>query len=162
MAAPTPTARITPTGRFLGDGHQTLVTFSLDPDILLWEKSITPPGLEADDLNDTTNMHNVQYRTKSPRALITMTDSTFTAQYDPAVYPLIELIINRPQVITEHFPDGSSICYFGVLKSFIPGELAEGTVPEATCTIVPTNQDPTTCAEEGPVWTPGSGTASSC
>lgn len=162
MAAPTPTARTNPPGRKLGDGYKTLVTFSLDPDIDLWEKSVTPPGLEADDLNDTTTMHNTQYRTKSPRHLITLTENTFTALYSPAVYPEIEAILNRPQVVTHHFPDGSSLCYFAVLKSFVPGELVEGTPPEATVTIVPTNQDPITCDEEGPVFTPGSGTALSC
>lgn len=162
MTAPTPTARATPGGRKLGDGFPITITFSLDPDLEIHEKEITPAGLEGDDLLDTSNQHNSQYRTKSPRSLITMTDCTITCYYDPVAMTSIEAMINKPQTITETMPDGSTICYYGVIKSFMRGAMSEGTVPTATITVVPTNQDPTTCTEEGPVYTPGTGTAPSC
>lgn len=161
MTAPTPTARSTPGGRKLGTGFPITIAFSLDPDISIWEKSVTPMGIEGDDPNDTTNMHNDTWRTKSPRTLMTGTDVTITCQFSPGTMVQMEAIINVPQVITEHYPDGASICYYGFVKSYIPGDMTEE-VPESTVTIIPTNQDPITCAEEGPVYSPGSGTASSC
>ena len=159
MAAPTPTAPQAPSGRKLGDGYRTSITLSLAPTIALWVKSVTPPGLEGDEPNDTTTMENDKYRTKSPRALQTMTDMTYTCAWDPIVYSTIDDYINISQTITITFPDRSTVCFYGIVRSFMPGELVEGTQPEATVTITPTNQDPTTCEEEGPVYTAGTGTA---
>lgn len=162
MTAPSPTARVTPSGRRLGDGHPTKVTFAADTNIELWETSVTPPGIEGDDPNENATMHSSAWRTKSPRALKTMTDMTFTAQYDPVVYNSVAALVNVPTTVTVTFPDGSTLAFYGFLKAFAPNELTEGTQPDAEITVVPTNMDPTTCAEEGPVYTAGSGTSSSC
>ena len=162
MAAPTPSARIAPTGRKLGDGYQTLVAVASDTNMSFWENSITPPGLMADPPVDTTSMLNTRYHTFSPGTLITMTEFQMTGFYDPALYSSIVTIINVPTTITVHFPDGSSVCFYGYVKDFKPNALERGKPPDATITVQPTNQDPTTCNEEDPVYTAGSGTASSC
>lgn len=158
MAAPSAATRLSPGGTKLGDGFRTLVTLSSDTNIELWEKSVTPPGIQGDDPTDTTTMQNTTWRTKSPRGLATLTDMTFTAQYDPVIYQSIIAILLDNITITIQFPDHSTLAFYGFVQSFIPGELVEGTPPEATITIVPTNQDPTTCDEEGPVYTAGAGT----
>jgi hypothetical protein len=158
MTAPVKTARITPTGTRLDDGYQTLVAFAADPDVKIWEKSITPPGLDGLDAIDITTMHNETYRTFAPRALITMTESSFTGAYDASSYNQIVALINVETTITIHFPDGSSIAFYGFLKNFQPNELVEGAQPEATCSFVPTNRDPITHAEEAPVYDAGTGT----
>lgn len=162
MTAPAPSTRVTPNGRRLGDGYQTLVTLAADTAIDLWEKSVKPPGVQGEDALDTSNQHNVRWRTKSPRRLITLTDFTFTAFYDPGVYVSILDVINVRTTVTVLFPDGSTLAFYGFLKSFEPDNLEDGTQPTATVTIVPTNQDPTTCSEEGPVYTAGTGTSPSC
>ena len=151
MTAPSATARQSPGGIKLTDGYQTLVTFESDPDVELYEMSVTPPGLDGGDAIETTTMHNVTFRTMSPRALKTLTEMSFSAMYDPIVYSNLLNLINVETTITITLPDGGTYAFFGFLKSFEPNTLEEGTPPEATCTIVPTNQDPTTKGEEAPV-----------
>jgi len=159
MTAPVTTARGTPVGVNLGDGFSTKIAFSLDADILLWEKTVQPTGLDGGDMIDVTTMHNVTYRTMRPRALITLTEHTFVAAYDPVVYDQIIAILNVEGDITLHFPDTDTLDFFGVLRLFIPSEHSEGSQPEATVTVTPTNVDPISGDEEGPVMTGTTGTS---
>lgn len=158
MAAPTPATRSTPSGRPLGDGHQTLVAFTSDQNIEFWEQEVTPPGLDAGDALVITTMHNTRWRTKHAPALVDMTDMTIMVAYDPVLYTAILALLGVNTTVTVHFPDHSSLAFYGYLKSFEPDALKENEQPKATITVVPTNADPTTCAEEGPVYTDGPGT----
>lgn len=133
------TARTTPTGDRLDDGYQTLIAFAADADVDLWEKTVQPPGVEGGDEVDTTTMHNETWRSRAARALKTLTNSSMTVAYDPAVYDQILSLINVNGWITVHFPDGSTLDFVGFLKNFTPNDLSEGAQPEATCEIVPTN-----------------------
>ncbi len=155
---PTPTVRSAPAGLKLEDGFSTKITVALDPDISFWEKTVKPSGFDGGDAIETTTMHNVKLRTMAPRQLKTLTQMTCTAAYDPDIYNQIYVIINRKTTITVRFPDGSTLAFFGYVKSFEPNDLSEGNFPEATVTIVPTNVDPTTGAEADPVLTSVSGT----
>lgn len=150
MAAPTPTARETPTGLKLKDGFSSLVTITSLPNISLWEVSAKPPGLDGGDAINTTTMHNTTYRTMAPRALKTLTESTFKAAYDPGVISTLVGLINVETTFTQDFADGSTWAYYGYLKAFEPDELVEGTMPLATVTVVPTNWDPSGQVEAGP------------
>ena len=152
MAAPTLTARQDPTGIKLVNGWKSLYAFARVPAINLWEMDPTPPGWEGGDAIDTTTQHNDILRTKSARGLLEMTDGSFSAAYDPLCYTQIRSLINQEGSITQHFPDGSTLTFYGYLKSFIPGPLVEGEMPTADCTIICTNQDPDTYTEELPVY----------
>ncbi len=158
MAAPSATARGTPSGIKLEDGMFSKVTFAGNPTISLWEKTAKPPGCDGGDAIDQTTMHNATYRTAASRALITLTGASFKAAYDPNVYTSIISQINSEQVITQRFWDGSTLAYYGFLKSFEPDEMQEGSQPEATVMIVPTNFDPVNKVEAGPTVTSVSGT----
>lgn len=158
MAAPVATARGTPSGIKLDDGYQTLVTIGTDATASFWEKTVNPPGLDGGDAIDTTTMHNTTYRTFAPRQLITMTEMSCKGAYDPNVYTTFLSLINVETTITVTFPDGSTLAFYGFLRNFEPDELSEGTQPEATFTIQPTNQDPTTGVEEAAVFTNVAGT----
>lgn len=151
MAAPTPIVRQMPTGQRMDDGYQSLIAFEDDPDILFWEKGITPPGLDGGEAIPTTTMHNTVWRTFSPMALITLTPMTTRVAWDVDLYTEIEALINDEQSISVHLPSGQSYSFFGFLQRFEPGELVEGTQPEATITIVPTNYDPVNGVEAAPV-----------
>ena len=151
MAAPVAGTRSDPTGIKLDDGYRTLVAFSANPAISFWEKSITPPGLDGGDPIDTTTMHNDRWRSMAPRALITMTEFEMEAAYDPVLYDDMLDLLNVNTTVTVIFPDGSTLAFYGFLRSFEPGELVEGEQPTATIMVVPTNQDPTTGTEEAPV-----------
>ena len=154
MAAPTHTARSSrvPSGIKMDDGYQTLIAFNRAPTIGFWEKTVKPPGLDGGDKIDTTTMHNADWRTFAPRALVTMTDMQTTVAYDPVIYDtVVQVLLNAEGSITVHFPDGSYVSFFGFLKSFEVNDHVEGQQPEATVMITPTNQDPTTGTEQGPV-----------
>ena len=169
MAAPVVASVMgTPEGIKLDDGYQTIISFALDPNISLWEKTVQPPGLDGGDAVDTTTMRNTTYRTSYPRALVTMTDMSITAAYDPIM--LIRVVggtvdvdsypglINKPTTITVEFPDGSKWAFFGFLRSFTPQDHEEGTQPTATVVITPMNQDPSSHTEESPVLENAAGT----
>ncbi len=147
----TPTARQTPSGIHLEDGHGTLVTFAADPDVSLWEKNVTPPGVDGGDAIEQTTMHNTTWRPMAPRQLKTLTEFEMTCAYDPGVITQLVSLINVETTVTVTFNDGTTWAFYGFLKSFEPEELSEGEQPTASCTVVPTNRDPTTGAESGPV-----------
>lgn len=138
---PSGTSRATPTGNPMGDGYSTKITIAADTDIDFWEKTVTPPGLDGGDPVDTTTMYNLRYRTLRARNLQTVTEVSATVAYDAAVYSQIQAVINVETTITITFPAGDTVAFYGYLRSFIPGEIAEGAQPEATITIQPTNWD---------------------
>lgn len=152
MAAPTRTARITPTGTPLKDGFRTLITFAADADVLLWEKGVKPPGQDGGEAIPQETMHSVQWRRMAPRTLVTLTESTFRAAYKPASYNSALSIINVETVVTIDWPDGTWMAFYGFLRTFEPDELVEGTQPEATCAITPTNWDYVNSVEAGPAF----------
>jgi hypothetical protein len=157
MAAPTPTARQTPAGRKLKDGFKATITFKRFPAIRLWEKSVTPPGWDGGDAIDTTTMHNSDLRTMYPRSLVTLTEASGTVAYDPKAYDEIRQAINVNDEITITYSDGSTLAFWGWLRTFEPSELQEGEFPEAEITITPSNVDDDD-AEQFPVMTEIAGT----
>lgn len=158
MAAPTPTARVTPDGIELKDGYQTLITIAVDSNINFWEKTVKPPGFDGGDKIDITTMHNTLYRTFIPRALLTLTEVTTTALYDPILYDEAIAACNVATTITVRFTDLSTIAFFGYLRLFDPQDVEEGSPPECQITIEPTNYDPANNVEEAPVMTLVAGT----
>lgn len=162
MAAPSATARQDPGGVQMVTGWPALVTFELDPDIELFEKMVTPPGIETGELTELTNQHNSIWKTYAPQGLLRLTDMSFTAGYDPSVYYSIRTVAGKNQGVTLWWPNTDSLAFYGVLRSFVPGQMQQGQPPEATVTISPTNADPDDCTEQGPVWTNGTGTANPC
>lgn len=159
MAAPATTARSTPAGRFLRDGYQTLIAFSRYPTVQFWEKTVQPPGLNGGDPIDITTMHNEDVKTKAARQLYDLTPSKTRVAYDPKCYTQILTLLNDDTgSVTVHFPDGSTLDFYGYVMNFEPAELREGEQPEADVTIVPTNFDRTNNVEASPVLTEVAGT----
>lgn len=151
MAAPTATTRQTPAGVMLKNGYKALITFTLKPNVALWEKSVKPSGFDGGELIDITTMHNTRTRTGYPRALYKSTDVTGKAAYDPEVKNQIKGMVNIPQTITVRYRDGSTDAFYGVLRMAEFEELQEGTHPEMTYTVSPTNWDDTNQVEAEPV-----------
>lgn len=147
MANPSGTARVTPTGTPMGDGFSTKITIGADPNITFWEKTVTPPGVDGGDPVETTTMFNTTWRTMRARQLKTLTEVSATVAYDAAVYDEIVTQVNNETTITVKFPAGDTIAFYGYLRSFTPGEIAEGSQPEATIVIQPTQWDTGSSAE---------------
>lgn len=141
MAAPSATPRVDPAGLLLEDGYRSVITFATDTNLELWEKTVQPPGMDGGDAIDITTMHNDVWRTAASRALVTLTDSTAVCAYDPVCYTSLLALLNVHTTITHTFPDGSTVAYYGFLRSVEFAELVEGTQPEVTITITPTNRD---------------------
>lgn len=135
----------------IDDGHGTLITFA-EGTLSIWEKSTTPPGYEGGGATDTSTHYNETWRTRAPKVLKTLTDSTLTAAFDPAAYSELLAQVNVNQLITVTFPDGDTIAFWGWIDRFIPGEFVEGEQPTAEVTIIPSNQD-ASGAEIAPVYT---------
>jgi hypothetical protein len=125
----------------IDDGHSTYITFANLPDIHLYEKEVTPPGVNGGGAIDTTTMRNEAWRTMSPKQLKTMSQIKATVAYATDVYPDVIAQINVNQEITIHFPNGASIDIWGWLDEFTPGNNAEGAQPTASITVIPSNHD---------------------
>lgn len=126
----------------LDDGFKTIVTFANAPTIKLYEKEVTPPGLDGGGEIDTTTMRNTLWRTRHPKALITLSEMSFTSAYDPVVFTdLLSSVLNTNQLITVTFPDLSTLQFWGWLDKFTPNAHVEGEQPTAECTIIPSNQN---------------------
>lgn len=158
MTAPAHTTRVTPPGIKLTDGFSSLFAFSADPDVNLWEVSIKPPGVDGGEPIETTTMHNVTYETSAPRSLQKLTPMTGKCAYDPGVWTQLKAMINVEQAITQHWPDGSKLSFYGFLKSLEYDELQRGTMPMGSFTIIPTCTDPSDGGEEDPVYVDVAGT----
>ncbi len=158
MTAPTNTPRMAPVGVRLTDGFSTTIAFAADDNVSFWEATVQAPGLDGGDPIETTTMHNTTWRQMNARSLITLMPITVTAAYDPFVYDQIIALINVEGAVSIAFPDGDTLDFFGFLQTFEPDALEEGTMPEASLTITPTNTDPVTGDEETPVLTATTGT----
>lgn len=159
MAVPATTPISAPAGIRLGDGYSTRIKFAADTDVSFWEKTIPPPGLDGGEAIDNTTMVNTAWRTFAPRALVTLTEFSFSAAYDPNAYNnILDNLLNVEGAITVHFPDLSTIDFYGFLRMFEPQDHEEGTQPEANVTIRPTNYDPVNNVEAAPVLTSVAGT----
>lgn len=129
------------------DGFATTIIFGsvssgVTLSAILEEKSVTPPGLEAGGEIDVTSMRNTSYRTKAPKTLKNITNTSFTAAYDPDVYDEIkDNILGSNQQIELTFPDSSTISFYGWLNSFTPNENTEGEQPTAECVIIASSRD---------------------
>lgn len=163
MAAPSVTARVTPTGFKMPDGYQSTIAFANQPNIQFWEMTVKPPAIEGGDAIKTTTMHNARWRTSDAKKLVELGEVTGSAMYDPDVIGAtdnagLRSLINANQAITIHFPDLSTLAFFGFLGKVEFGELKEGEPPTLTYTIHPTCWDPVNFVEAGPVFTAASGT----
>lgn len=125
----------------LDDGYQTLISFASNPAVKFYEKTVTPPGMDGGGPTVTTTMRNETLRTMAPKFLVTMTESSVVAAYDPEFYNDVLQMINVNQLVTITFPDGSSLDFWGWLDKFVPNEHQEGEQPTAQVTIHPSNQN---------------------
>jgi hypothetical protein len=136
----------------IDDGFPTKISFADNPSIALYEKEVTPPGITGGGENDTTTMRNTAYRTKSPKQLLSLSECSFVAAYDPDVYTSLVSMINNNQQITITFADDSTLVFWGWLDEFTPNACKEGEQPTAACKVIPSNQNDSG-VETAPVYT---------
>ena len=158
MTAPNTIAVGTLAGIDMVDGFSIKLAIGRDPTFSLWEVSVTPPAIEGGDAISRTTHRSDTYRAMAARQLVSLEEFQVVGRWDPNNYSTALDLINKEGEITIHFPDGSTLDFYGYMRRFEPGEFVEGEPPEATATIVPTLFDTTAYVEEGWVMTEVSGT----
>jgi hypothetical protein len=153
MAAPSPSAPGTPSGIMLETGQQTLITFSGMGTFYYWEVETGLMGIDGGDPINATTHRRTTWGRMAPRALKTGTPFDIKVGYDPIILSTIPAQINVERTATEQFPDGTRYAFYCFIQKFVPdpAPIDSTSIMTATMTIVPTNSDPTTGAEEGPV-----------
>lgn len=116
-------------------GHGTTFTFGDYPEVVLEEKSVTPPGYTGGDPVDTTTMRNTEYKTSIPQQLKEGQDASGTVVYHISQLSNIMDMINDNQLITVTFSDSSTVAFWGWVADFVPNEVTPTEQPTATITI---------------------------
>lgn len=156
--APSPTTRQTPTGIWIPKGFRTKYTMSLDPNASMWEVEVTPSGVSAGEMIPQDSMWNNRWRIKRAQDLIEGLDSTVRFMYDPILKDDIRGLVGveksgaSAQVLTETDYDGSTRCYYGVLREVTFDPLVPNQPGMGTATFSPTNWDPVNNVEAAPVF----------
>ena len=128
----------------MDDGFSTTIAFSASSSgitLLIYEKEVTPPGVDAGGPTDTTTMLNTTWRTASPKKLKSLAQAGVMAAYDPEVYDEIiaTVGVNQSMVIT--WPDGETLTFWAWIDKFTPNPQVEGEQPTAELIIEPSNQN---------------------
>lgn len=125
----------------MDDGFATLITLENIPTVKIYETEVTPPGYSTGGPIDTTTMRNTAWRTQAPKQLKTLTAVSITAAYATEALDQILGQLGENQLITVHYPDGSSVQFYGYIDEWTPSAHVEGEMPTASVTIQPTNHD---------------------
>ncbi len=134
----------------LVDGFRTWLTFSIQPNLAVFEKTVTPWGMDRGEKIDQTTMHTVAYRTAWPKSLSEVTDIQATCAYSVRALRTLDIMIGINQSITITYPDFRQSSIWGFLRSFITAEHKEGEQPEINLVICATNIDGIALLESGP------------
>lgn len=128
-----------------GDPGETIPGTSVDyGDIagtLIWEREVSPPGMQGGGANDITTMRNTRWRTMAPKKLMTLGEMSCTFAYDPQVYEVLVAMMQVNQLMEIHFSDDSKLRFWGFFDELSPNSVSEGEMPDADVTIIPTNYD---------------------
>lgn len=152
MTAPATTPIGIPAGIALEDGFSSVIVFSINPNLSLFEKEVQPSSTDGGDPIDITTMRNKTHRTKAARSLKETGEMSVTCAYDPSQRAQLELAVNDDRgSVTQYWPDGSGRSAWGYLQKLDFQSMKEGEQPEVNATIAITNRDPATGDEEPPV-----------
>lgn len=158
MSAPTLQARGIPEGIKLAEGFHIKHAFERSLTFSIWEKAVKIPTFDGGEPIEQTTQHNTTYETSAPRSLIKVGPMTYKGAYDPNCISQGLAMINQPQAMTDIFPDGSTLTYFGYLQKIEFDDQEIGKQPEATVTVIVTNYDPVGHVEAAPVLVSVAGT----
>lgn len=160
FTAPTPyvSAGTPGPGAQMPDGFSSKIVFTLYPNIPMWELTPKFGGIDGGAPIKTSSMRNTLWHTAAARTLLQAEDTEVEVSFQPDLWNKAVLhLLNKNGVITEWFPDGSTLCYYGWLGKIGQFSLSEGELPKCAITIHKSNRD-ANGAEFGPVLAPASGT----
>lgn len=123
------------------DGFSTIITLANLPNVKIYEKEVTPPGITAGGPIDTTTMRNTVWRTMAPRQLKSLTVVSATVAFAFDAQEAIAGQVGVNQEVTITFPDGATLTFWGWVEDFTPAAFTEGEQPTAALSIQPSNHD---------------------
>lgn len=124
----------------MDDGFKATLALSQDAAIPEMELvSLTPPGFNMGGANNRTTMANTAVRTQSPKTLKSVTASSASVYYDPALLVVILAILGVNGSIVYTFPDLGTWTAWGWVEEATPGVLEEGNIPTIDLTIEHSN-----------------------
>ena len=153
-----PTARQDPGGIYLKNGWKSLITLASLPTLEIWEINMAAPGIDGGEPIDITTQHTDTLVQREPNSLIDITPFDVECAFDPIIYTRALTYINKKDTITDRFPDGTTLAFYGWFQRFSSPRLSRGVLPTMTLTVCPANAHPTTGAEEAFTLTNVSGT----
>jgi len=136
----------------LKHGHATRIDLT-SSGTTMWEKEVTPPGIQGGGAISTHTFHNTTWRTKAPKALKDLSEASLSVAYDPAHFTGILTDVQVNQEIEITFNNGDKYKFWGFVDTFVPGGMNDENQPMATVTIIPTLVD-NSDVEQDPVFTP--------
>ncbi len=123
----------------IDDGHSTRIGFANYPSVKIYEKEVTPVGVQGGGAVDVTNMRNSVWRTFASKKLKSLSEASGVYAYDPAAYSDMITMVNENQLITITFPDSATVSFWGWVDEFTPQRHVEGTQPLAEVKILASN-----------------------
>lgn len=121
---------------YLFDGYPTLVSYG---SVVLFEKSVEPPGYSGGGPIDVTTMRTTTVRISAPKSLLTIMSSTVKSAYDPeSIVTIFDTMLENLQ-ITHEWPTADTHVFFGWSEEFKPEALEEGKMPLADVKFEPSN-----------------------
>lgn len=139
----------------LEDGYRSLIAIG-GITAQFEEISITPLSIDSGGTIDMTTMRNQRTRTAAGKKLVTYGPCELKIAYDTRVFAQLQSIAGSNRAITQTWPDGATLVWYAIVEKIEFDELTEGTRPEATLTLTPSNR--TTAAnpvEVAPVFATG-------
>ncbi len=119
MAAPTPASmRAIPTAWKIDQGFKIITMFSCKPAVNFWEISVAPLSIDGgEEINTSTQYNTDGNHTGRPRALKKWKGGKSKVQIAAGTVDEVKDMVNVECTVTQFYPDGSTYCFHGYLKS---------------------------------------------
>jgi len=116
------------------DGYNCRISL-VNQGITVYEKNVTPPGVEGGDpINITTN-DNGDFQSFAPRSRKQKTPAQSEVTYNDTDLDALEAAVDQSDDILRVWPDDSTKLESGWLRSSIPNQTQEGEQPTTNLTF---------------------------
>lgn len=116
------------------DGGGIRVVF-VNQGISVYEKNVTPGGVEGGDPIDITTNDNTSQRSFAPPRLTSPTPTNLEVTYDETDLAALEAAVDQSDTIRIEWPDDTTRAKVGWLRSVTPNQATEGEQPTAALVV---------------------------
>jgi hypothetical protein len=116
------------------DGHGIRIVF-VNGGVTVYEKNVTPGGIEGGDPIDITTNDNTSLRSFAPRTLATETPINLEVTYNQTDKAALEALANTSDDIRTEYPDNTTELTSGWIRSVIANQATSGEQPTANLVV---------------------------